>query len=417
MPNPFPLTGTPQLTPSERARISEDAERFGAALPTHIESRIESRYGLQLRAQYGGEPIRNPFGKASGQLSLNVRQVARDAEAGLGFVVLKTVIAVDAAGGQAMAAWAIPETRMRVEPITTPDGTSSWTVTWKGRGWSDSFEAYCRFFDEGLAATATGQALVVPSVKYHLPGPGEAEFRTDEYEFTTARLQDVWHRHRTERMPLEKDFSPTLAGDARSDERAQVLLWLRRVPDLIRNGGGPRGIRVGIKLMNTRFDDAFQVEMLRAIVSGPRVPPDYLVYANRLFDPAREFEGTVGVAYGGPELSGRNLRCMALALRLQAAGELPSLPPISATGDILTGRRAAEYALLGATSCQMHTLFQLPDQQFIGRAQSKSATVLHHLLFHPETGLLAWMLHLRRVYGRPELHWLDLPALGRELVA
>jgi hypothetical protein len=88
------------------------------------------------------------------------------------------------------------------------------------------------------------------------------------------------------------------------------------------------------------------------------------------------------------------------------------LTPISATGDILTGRTAAQYGLLGATSCQMHTLFQLPDTEFGARTRNKAEAALHHLLLHPTTGLVPWLLHLRRVTGRAELNWLDLPKAG-----
>src|SRR5207253_5180091 len=135
-------------------------------------------------------------------------------------------------------------------------------------------------------------------------------FRVGEYQHTTRLLQAAWSEARDTPMPLEKDFSPTLAGDDRSRERQQILTWIERVPDLIRDAAAPPDVVLGIKLMNARFDDAFQVEMIRRVVAGPRTPPDFLVYANRLFDPNKEFEGKRGVAYGGPELSERNLRCL-----------------------------------------------------------------------------------------------------------
>lgn len=397
----------PLLGEAERHQVEADFERLREALPPDPAAFIRERYPLEIAAEYACRPIRNPFGKASGQLSLNRHQVQRDAEGGLGFVVLKTVIAQDASGDQSMAAWAIPETRMRVERIRGRDGTPGWTVTWKGRGWSEPFAAY---LDLLRAAAAIGQEagmVVAPSVKYHLPAPGEGDFRVGEYEYTTRALQAAWATVASGPMPLEKDFSPTLAGDDRSREQEQILCWLRAVPDLIRDAAVAPGVTLGVKLMNARFDDAFQVAMLRAVVEGPRCPPEFLVYANRLFDPERAFEGRRGVAYGGPDLSARNLRC----LDLWRAGGTPAIP-ISATGDILTGRMAVRYALRGATSCQMHTLFQLPDTEFAARTRNKSAAVLHHLLFHPESGLVPWMLHLRRVAARERLAWLDLPALA-----
>jgi hypothetical protein len=415
------LPERPELGDGERRRLEEEFERFRDGLPPDLRQHLLESFQLDIAGEYAGETIRNPFGKASGQLSLNARQVRRDADAQLGFVVLKTVIAEDEGGGQSMAAWAIPETHMRVERITAPDGREGWNVTWKGRGWSDTLAAYCELLRQAAAIGDEAGMTVAPSVKYHLPAPGEGEFRVAEYRHTTALLQSAWREGRDRPMPLEKDFSPTLAGDDRSREQQQILTWLERVPDLIREAAQPPGVVLGIKLMNARFDDEFQVEMLRRVLAGPRTPPDFLVYANRLFDPQKEFEGKVGVAYGGPELSARNLRCLELFRRsgVQAFtrsgdgdDEIERLPPISGTGDILTGRTAALYGLRGATSCQMHTLFQLPDTEFAARTRNKTEAVLHQLLLHPTSGLVAWLLHLRRVTGLAGLNWKDLASLG-----
>src|SRR5262249_60949780 len=116
----------------------------------------------------GGAPPAPPFGKASGQLSLNPRQVKRDVEAGLGFIVLKTVIGQDAEGRQSMAEWAIPETRMRVERIRS-GAEEGWTVTWKGRGWSESFKEYCAFVRQAAQIAAGAGVVAATSAKFHLP--------------------------------------------------------------------------------------------------------------------------------------------------------------------------------------------------------------------------------------------------------
>ena len=64
----------------------------------------------------------------------------------------------------------------------------------------------------------------------------------------------------------------------------------------------------------------------------------------------------------------------------------------------------------------MHTLFQLPDTEFPPNSLTKPAAALHHLVFHPESGLLAALLRLGELAARP-VHWLDLPTLGREIRA
>src|SRR5437667_2744700 len=145
------LPETPTLGDAERRHVEDDFERRRDGLPPDLRAHLLETHGVDIAGQYAGRTIRNPFGKASGQLSLNARQVRRDAEGQLGFVVLKTVIAEDASGGQSMAAWAIPETRMRVERLTTPGGREGWTVTWKGRGGSDTLAAYCDFLREAAA--------------------------------------------------------------------------------------------------------------------------------------------------------------------------------------------------------------------------------------------------------------------------
>jgi hypothetical protein len=255
--------------------------------------------------------------------------------------------------------------------------------------------------------------LVVPSVKYHLPAPGEAEWRVEEYTETTRRLLDA---HPADPMPLEKDFSPTLAGSDRSTQQAKILEWLTTIPHLIREAARDRTLLLGLKLFNALYDDAFQLTMLD-VVHGPG-RPDFLIYANRLFDTDRVFDGKKGIAYGGPDLSGRNLRVLSSLRAAQARGEIAGNPlEISATGDISSGRLAVEYALRGCTSFQIHTLFQLPPEVFALKRGTKLERALHMLIFHPEDGFIVWALHAARRLGlggdeNGPIRFLDLAALG-----
>ena len=366
------------------ASLTRDFARFKRELPRDFPSHVRGVQRINLAAGYLGEPIPHPIGKGSGQLSLNVGQLETDAEAGLAFAVLKTVIARDAAGSQSMAAWAIHESKMKVE--RRGDG---WTVTWKGRGWDRSFEDYLALVRAGWDLTQAGELLTVPSVKYHLPRLDEP-FRDDEYAFTTRALAKAWGESP---LLLEKDFSPTLAGDRLSDEKAQILRWLRDVPQRIRAHGD---VRLAMKLMNARFDDDFQRDMMDAASSA-----DALVVFNRLFDSVQ------GVAYGGPELSDRNLRV------LDRPSDRPTVrPSLCGTGDIHSGRMIVEYALRGCSSVQLHTFFQLPLDTYPATDGSRTQRALHALIFDPRDGLLAVMLEreaaglLSRRDG--ELHFLDL---------
>lgn len=356
------------------ARLEHDFERFKRELPGDFPHYIRSAYRIDLTSRYLGHTVPHPIGKASGQLSLSVEQLDTDRAAGLAFVVLKTVIAEDAEGSRSMGAWAVHETRMKVERRSSVAGQEGWTVTWKGRGWDRSLDDYLTLVRAAADLTRSGEMVAVPSVKYHLPRL-EEEFRETEYRYTTGRLASAWG---SGALPLEKDFSPTLAGNELADEREQVLRWLREVPERIRSAAGPDGVRLALKLMNARFDDAFQVRMVEAAAAA-----DALVVFNRMWDPE------LGVAFGGFDLSDRNLRVLQAVRRRHLA-----VPPLSGTGNVSSGRLIVEYARLGCESVQLHTFFQLPLSEYPATNGSRPQRALHALLFHPRDGLIAGMLEL-----------------------
>ena len=139
------------------ARLQDDFERFGRELPRDAAAYIRESYGVDLTARYLGYTLPHPIGKGSGQLSLNPDQLEADRAAGLAFVVLKTVIGEDALGERSMGAWAIHETRMRVERRRSIGDVEGWTVTWKGRGWDRSFEDYLALVRAGRDLTSAGE--------------------------------------------------------------------------------------------------------------------------------------------------------------------------------------------------------------------------------------------------------------------
>ena len=357
-----------------RARLERDFERFKRELPTDVAGYIRGTYRIDLTARYLGRALTHPIGKGSGQLSLSLEQLETDRSAGLAFVVLKTVIAEDPTGERSMGAWAVHETRMKVERRRSASDREGWTVTWKGRGWDRSFDEYLALVRAAADSTRSGEIVAVPSVKYHLPRLGEP-FRKEEYRYTTEQLSQAWG---DEELLLEKDFSPTLAGNELAEERNQILRWLREVPGQVRAAADSTPVRLALKLMNARFDDAFQLEMLEAAGSA-----DALVVFNRLWDPEQ------GVAFGGFDLSERNLRVLEAA----RGGGL-STPPLIGTGNISSGRLILDYARLGCESVQLHTFFQLPLSEYPATDGSRPQRALHALLFEPRDGLIAGMLDL-----------------------
>jgi len=235
----------------------------------------------------------------------------------------------------------------------------------------------------------------VPSCKYHLPSPGESDWNRNEYRFTTQAILQAWQATDERPMPLEKDFSPTLAGSDLANVQSQIIDWLQSVPELIRFLGKTQqsdaaSIRIGLKLFNAMFDDDFQLRMLDAVHDTDTHQCDFLIHGNRLFDPNRNFDGHLGIAYGGPNLSDRNLRVMHAFRQDQLQNRLPW----SATGNILSGRTAVEYAILGASSFQLHTGFQLPSEAYVMKVGNKTQKALHQLYFHPQEGFIVWMHHL-----------------------
>jgi hypothetical protein len=374
-------------------RLQHDFERFGRELPRDAAAYIRETYGVNLTARYLGHTLPHPIGKGSGQLSLNLDQLEADRAAGLAFVVLKTVIGEDAGGQRSMGAWAIHETRMRVERRRSLGGVEGWTVTWKGRGWDRSFEDYLALVRAGRDLTRAGELVVVPSAKLHLPRLDEP-FREGEYRYTIGGIAEAWGDGP---LPIEKDFSPTLAGDALADEQAQILRWLREVPARIRDSVTVP-VRLALKLMNARFDDEFQLEMMRAASAA-----DTLLCFNRLWD------ADARVAYGGYDLSDRNLRVLASRARA------PDAPALAGTGNICSGRMLLEYARLGCECAQLHTFFQLPLREYPAAAGSRTQRALHALLFDPLDGLVAGMLQLEAAglleRRGGELHYLDVTTM------
>lgn len=375
-----------------RAKLTADFTRFAAGLPANFPDIVRENYGIDLTARYLDMPLPHPIGKGSGQLSLNRDQLETDADAGLAFAVLKTVIAEDASGTQSMGAWAIHESKMTVERRISAGSKVGWTVTWKGRGWDRSFEEYLELVRAGRELSQAGRMLVIPSVKYHLP-TFEERFRSDEYAHTTGALVSAWGDGP---LLLEKDFSPTLAGDPLAGEQERILRWIREIPGQVAAGAG-RETRLSLKLMNSRFSDDFQLRMLEtAAQSGAAAA----VVFNRLFGPE------IGVAYGGWDLSDRNLRV------LDAARRRAVRFPLSGTGNVCTGTVVLDYARRGCSSVQLHTFFQLPLSEYPATAGSRTSRALHSLVFHPAHGLIAGMLNLEaggELYRRNgELRFLDL---------
>src|SRR5207248_1859224 len=213
-----------------------------------------------------------------------------------------------------------------------------------------------------LTARYLGETILHPI------GKGSGQLSLNENQLADdARAGLLADTGGDEARPLlvEQDYSPTLAGDSLAGDGDQIIRWLREVPGRIR-AASPRAVRIAVKLMNARFDDAFQLEMMRAAAGA-----DGLVCFNRLFDPEP------GVAYGGWDLSDRNLRVLDLYRPVPPSAAL--CRPLCGTGNICSGRMIVEYARRGCESVQLHTFFQLPLSEYPATHGSRTQRALHAL--------------------------------------
>lgn len=363
--------------------VSEDYERFGdEGMPFKLEEYILQKYKIDLSATFAGVKIKNPFGKASGQLSMNIKQVKDDITGGIGFVVLKTVIAQDEAGSSAMEEWKVSRPRMKVERIRSRSGREGWSVTWKGRGWDKSFEEYLEFYKEAYALGNANGIPVAASSQFHFPEVDE-EFRIEEYQYTGQQLVNAYMSVKGD-FPciLEIDFSPTVNLNPGAEDEENVLRWFMEVPRLVREVVGKETI-LGVKIFNTVLGLEFQKEILKELLNS-HDEIDYLTCFNRLLDKEK------GRTYGGYDLSDVNLYVLdSLKNEILKARERGLT--ISATGNISSGKMMVEYALRGATNGQCHTFFQLPLEEYRMKKGNRSERALHRFLFHPEEGLLVAM--------------------------
>lgn len=371
----------------------------------NLEEYILKRYKLDITGRYGSLKIKNPFGKASGQLSSTLKQVETDAKDGLGFVVLKTVISQDDSDQSEMEEWKVFAPKMIVEEIKSEQGEIGHTVTWKGRGWDKSFDEYLELVKESYKVSKKYNVPVIPSVQYHLPEEDE-NFNESEYEYTTKKIEAIWEQSNVG-MPfiIEQDFSATLASMENSEDK--IIRWVKEVPRLINKYVETNDFLLGMKLFNPPLGDQFQVRMLEKL-SGLKATVHSITAFNRLFDRDKEFEGKKGIAYGGYDLSDRNLRVLGkFDNNIENA-------PISATGNINSGKMMIEYALRGATSGQMHTYFQLPNESYNLKEGSKTRKAIHELVFNPENGLVPVMLDLKSKFDLSEdevMRFLDIRKL------
>jgi hypothetical protein len=337
-------------------------------IPGNIGEIIEQATGIRLKSNYIDIDLDHPLMVAPGQLTLKLSQVESVRRAGFAGCVLKSVVgeAPDTTCSMSM---------QRKKPTSITSFYEEYDtlhecpiIHWNGRCDVRSLDEYMIFARDVKASVDNGQFLPVASLLCHLPLPG-AEFKEEEWIHTTKTIFDAGYTH------IEIDFCPFLSGDNYTEDQKNVLRWYRTCPGFMKSVSSE--IRVIPKMLNLAWGLEFQTAIAEAAVEGGA---DGIIVANRIFKPE------YGSGHGGEELRLRNLQ------QIREIKKRFSDLHVSATGGVYNGRQAWEYLQAGADNVQVLSYLMGKVQTRFDKLGNKYDTVLHKLLLHPETGLVAAMM-------------------------
>ncbi len=388
------------------SELQDDLENSEPCSASELNQRIRERFGVDLSGSYAGISLEHPFGKAAGQLSMTPGHVSSDRKNGLSFTVLKSAVGVTEGGEIGIGDWEKAAPKMVLEKRTAMDGRDGWTVTWKGRGWIKGFDAYVDFYRDSLEQNPGYPAI--PSLMVDITDPARAD---EQASYCIGRLIDVHKAISSDQeFLIEMDVSPTttlLPGSETADVFAE---WMRNSTASFNNALAGYGKFI-VKIPNTGRGVDFQMSLVRSSIEKGSDKLAGLLIGNRLFDKEAVFEGQIGIAYGGWDLSNANLETLD---RMIAEG---IKIPLIGTGNICSGKMMAEYAIRGCLSGEMHTFFQLPPTAYRAPKGSggRTSRALRELIYHPDDGLVAVLLRLEKsgkiIRSQDILRFTDLPEI------
>lgn len=334
-------------------------------VPGNIGEIVEQATGICLSARYVDYNLSHPIIVAPGQLTLNLNQVESIRKAGFAGCVLKSVVGESPDGICSMS-------MQRKKPTSISSFYESYDtqceypiIHWNGRCDVRALDDYMTFAKDVKKSVDDGRFVPVASILCHLPLPGE-EIKTDEWIHTTKSIFSAGYSH------IEIDFCPFLSGDNYTEDQKNVLRWYRICPEIMKSISSD--IRVIPKMLNLSWGLDFQIAIAEAAVKGGA---DGIIVANRIFKPE------YGSGHGGEEL-----RHINLAQVREIKKRFPSLH-ISATGGVYDGRMAFDYLQAGADNIQVLSYLMGKVQTPFEKCGNKFDKVLHKLLLHPQTGLVA----------------------------
>lgn len=336
-------------------------------IPLDIGEKIEAELGIELKASYDNQLLKNPIIVAPGQLTLNISQIEKIYLAGYSGCVLKSVIGEDKEGFCSMSSQRKKPTRIETFYEKKDKEGIKPIIHWDGRCDTRCLKDYLKFA-KSVKEKKFFDFVTVGSLLCHLP-KGKEEFKAEEWVYTATSLYNLGYKI------LEIDFCPYLKSDNCYDEKETLLRWYEEVPKIIKTRLPE--VKIYPKLINPQFGLNFQIKMAEKSLSAEA---DGLVIGNRIYK--EEYKS----GHGGEELRLLNLE------QIRAVKKIFPEVKISATGGVYSGRDILEYLKAGADNVQLLSYIMGKVKKPFEKEGNKLEKVFHKLLFDLQEGLLACMI-------------------------
>lgn len=360
-----------ELTLRQKERLERLWKRYAReALPSELPSIIADRLEVDLGARFGPLDLPNPFIVAAGEMSQDLSQIEKAAQAGWGAVVLRSVAAEDASGACPLQAErAKPDAsgapteyessdRRRVRPV----------VRWHGRLDARSLEEYAAFAAASVQMLGSSRTQLIGSFTGPMPRPGEP--LDPAWGHTSQRLARTGLR--VLEIPFPGDFGSTSAEEA----AGLALAFVQSAEGLLRESEAA--------LWCKAHTSSMILAACACATASVAVRPEGLTVANRAV-----FR----------QLVPRSETRAAIASDLATASCLGLSERFSASGGVYTGLHALDYILSGASTVQVYSFIAGKVSEPPKRSFNKFEQVFYKLLLDPSDGLVAGLLHLKNTRG------------------
>ncbi len=359
------------MTLRQKERLERLWKRYAReALPLDLPEIVAERLDVDLVTSFGPLKLRNPFVVGAGEMTQEISQIEKAAQAGWGAVILRTVAAEDSSGMSSLE-----DQRAKLETSGTPSTyepsdkrRNRPVVRWHGRLDARRLDEYIAFVRSCAEAVRASQTQVIGSFLGQIPREGET--LREEWTHTATQLHEAGSD--VLEIPLPADFDTTSAEEA----AARASAFLSAIGSLIDESKAALWPKLQTSSM-------VLMACASAIKSASRVPAGLTVAhrsAMRVDTLRKQSRATVVSDIG---------------LLRKALPEMQ----LSASGGVYTGLHALDYILSGASTVQIYSLVAGRVSEPPKRSFNKFEQVLYKLLLDPSDGLVAGLLHLKNTRG------------------